>query len=127
MTLEFWIGLLTGLSAASLLWIKMLKKHYHNVVTIRKAERDLESLISQIYHRDIYPELCRVEGLFRLSKIEIQKILIDCNLATRPEHHRYIELVIKALDDLDKSILDAGVKEAVSLKKRFQETLKKFQ
>jgi hypothetical protein len=126
MILEFWIGLLTGLSAASLLWIKMLKRHYQNVVTIKKAEKDLESLISQIYHKDIYPELCRAEGLFRLSKIEIEQALKDCELASRPEHYRYMTLVKTALEEMKEKIIIPGINEMVVLKDRFQKIITKY-
>jgi hypothetical protein len=62
-SLDFLIGLLLGSSISVLVFPLALKRYLKNKIKLRQ-------LISEIYHRDILPEVCRTEGMLMLHELE---------------------------------------------------------
>lgn len=67
------IGVLLGWSTMLLGFNWAVKRYIRNKHALRK-------LISEMYHKDLLPEICRAEGL--------------CDLARRENHHRYADLAL---------------------------------
>lgn len=63
MSLDFWIGLLLGLLIPLLAFPWIIRLYMRNKLRLRK-------LISEMYHKDLLPEICRVEGMLSLYEIE---------------------------------------------------------
>lgn len=76
--MDLFIGWLLGLSTSFLMARVALRMFIQNKLALRK-------LITEMYHKDLLPEICRAEGLVYL--------------ATREHHHQYAKL---ALDEIRK-------------------------
>ena len=70
------IGFLLGLSTGFLVLNWIVKRYIRNKVALRK-------IISEMYHKDLLPEICRAEGL--------------CDLATRDHHQGYARLALEEI------------------------------
>lgn len=80
------IGLLLGFSGASCVFILGFRRYIRNKIALRQ-------IISEMYHKDLLPEICRFEGLVYL--------------ATREHHHKYAELALKEIREHKRKILEA--------------------
>lgn len=63
MSLDLLIGLLLGLSISAAVFPLTIRLYMRNKIRLRK-------LISEMYHKDLLPEICRVEGMLSLYEIE---------------------------------------------------------
>jgi len=79
------IGLLLGWSTAVLAFNWIMRRFIRNKIALRK-------LISEMYHKDLLPEICRAEGL--------------CSLATRENHHEYAKLALKEIQLHKQKVID---------------------
>jgi hypothetical protein len=79
------IGLFFGFSGALCLAILGFRRYVQNKIALRR-------IIADLYHKDLLPEVCRMEGLI--------------DLATREHHHRYADLALKEIRTHKQKILD---------------------
>lgn len=70
------IGFLLGVCTTLLAFNWAMKKYIRNKLALRK-------IISEMYHKDLLPEICRAEGLV--------------DLATRENHHQYAKLALSEI------------------------------
>ena len=61
--MDFWIGLLLGVCTTllALSWVAhyLMRRYIRNKLAMRQ-------LIAEMYHKDLLPEICRIEGLLSL-------------------------------------------------------------
>lgn len=74
--MDLFIGWLLGLSTSFLIIQLAMKAFIKNKLALRK-------LITEMYHKDLLPEICRAEGLVYL--------------ATRENHHEYAKLALNEI------------------------------
>jgi hypothetical protein len=120
------LGIGIGFCASFLMWHYLLSSVVQNKEQLQQL---IGKLISEVYHKNIYPEICRIQGIFNTLLLELELILKDCELAKRPDHYRYIELVERGLKKIrDGNIgLKVGLDETLKLKKRFSDIIKKYE
>ena len=86
MILDLLIGVLLGFSGASILLMWGFRRYIRNKIALR-------SLINEMYHKDLLPEICRAEGLIYL--------------ATREHHHEYAKLALKEIQEHKRKVIEA--------------------
>lgn len=88
------IGWLLGLCTCSLVFPWIARRYLKN-------KRRLRQIISEMYHKDLLPDVCRVEGLLNLELMEFQankdlkELYIEMALKTLRRHKQHIVNLIK--------------------------------
>lgn len=95
--LTFLIGLLFGLSLGSICVVYLVRR------IVRKSEF-LQKFISELYHQDLLPEVCRIQGLLNLA-------LMESKMGTA-HAIMYVELALK---------------EVLAHKNKITQTIKKYE
>lgn len=152
--LDFSIVGLIALSSGFFGAMFMMKRHSHNITTIRNAAREvklererhekalkeleratreleetkeaLRETFNQVYHKNIFPEIKRGIGIFNVIDSYADDGIRDCGFAERPNHYSFIRLVKKDLDII-KGWCDTGREELTRVSDRVQSIMEKYQ
>jgi hypothetical protein len=105
---------------------------WHYLITSVVKNRDhlksvIGKLISEAYHKNIFPEICRLQGILIVLELETKKLIRDLELSSRPHHHCYAKLALRDLRLLRVRWLRKGLKEVKILKDRFDKIIKKYE
>lgn len=113
------------------------KRHEESLAAIRseneKALADLlatrealREVFNKVYHKEIFPEVCRGEGIFTVIETYADEGIINADMASRPNHYRYNEMVKLNLQNVKKWSHN-GASEMRKLKNRFQEIMVQYE
>lgn len=105
---------------------------WHYLLTGVVRNRDhlkslIGNLISEAYHKNIFPEICRLQGILIVIDLEIKQILKDVQMSSRPHHHLYGKMALRDLRLLRVQWLRKALREIKTLKERFDAIIKKYE
>lgn len=119
----------------------MLRRHLKNQRTIRQHASEMErrqrlldetrtairEIYNRVYHKEIFPDICRAEGLTNLQLMMLDEAIRDSDMASRDDfHYKYNKLVAIKLRDI-KDINTKNQTEIRRLKDRFQTIMAQFE
>lgn len=105
---------------------------WHYLLTGVVRNRDqlktlIGKLISEAYHKNIFPEICRLQGILQVMDLELQSILQHVDVSRRPDHYLYGRMAFRELRLLRVRWLRRALREIKVLKERFDAIIKKYE
>jgi len=129
----FLLGVLIGLSTGFFGLLYLFRKYVRERMVIFQQkelllhnQQEFQRLINRVYHKDLLPEICRIEGLLLLNLEAVNRSMNFLNLLKRPHHHHYSQFAIAETLE-SKDMIEKALSETRILKQRIIEILKAYE